>query len=120
QVADCVALFSLDQSSAIPVDVHVWRIACRDFDSTLQECKSLTPKVYERVGDLFRDRFGDYAGWAHSLLFAAELPAFRILLPPALQQEMEEFKKEEKENKATAKAAKKKVKVEAPVVASSK
>lgn len=39
QVADCVALFSLDQASAIPVDVHVWRIACRDYDPSLQDCK---------------------------------------------------------------------------------
>jgi hypothetical protein len=34
--------------------------------------------VYERVGQLFRDRFGDKAGWAHSLLFAAELPTYRV------------------------------------------
>lgn len=39
QVADCVALFSLDQTASIPVDVHVWRIACRDYDSSLVECK---------------------------------------------------------------------------------
>lgn len=39
--------------------------------------RSLTPTVYARVGDLFRERFGDRAGWAHSLLFAAELPGFK-------------------------------------------
>jgi hypothetical protein len=44
--------------------------------------RSLTTKVYQRVGDIFRDRFGAYAGWAHSLLFAAELPMFSKLLPP--------------------------------------
>lgn len=42
--------------------------------------RSLTPTVYARVGDLFRDRFGQRAGWAHSLLFAAELPAFKASL----------------------------------------
>jgi len=36
KVADCVALFSLDQTSAIPVDTHVWNIACRYFDPTLR------------------------------------------------------------------------------------
>ena len=41
---------------------------------------SLTPKVYLRVGELFRGRYGAHAGWAHSLLFAAELPAFRPAL----------------------------------------
>ena len=30
---------------AVPVDVHVWRIACRDYDHSLAECKSLTPAV---------------------------------------------------------------------------
>ena len=39
KVADCVALFSLDQSEIIPVDTHVWRIACRDLDPTLLEAK---------------------------------------------------------------------------------
>ena len=32
KVADCVALFSLDATSSVPVDTHVWRIACRDYD----------------------------------------------------------------------------------------
>ena len=53
KVADCVALFSLDQAGTVPVDTHVWQIACRDLDPTLSECKSLTPAVYERVGLLF-------------------------------------------------------------------
>ena len=70
KVADCVALFSLDQTGAIPVDTHVWQIACRDFDVNLVNAKSLTPKIYNRVGELFRGRFGMHAGWAHSLLFA--------------------------------------------------
>eukprot|EP01036_Dinobryon_divergens_P040966 gene40966-54249_t len=77
KVADCVALFSLDQSDAVPVDTHVWDIAVRDYSPGLAASKSLTPTVYEAVGDLFRGRFGPTAGWAHSILFAAELPDFR-------------------------------------------
>jgi N-glycosylase/DNA lyase len=75
KVADCVALFSLDQAGCIPVDTHVWQIAVRDFDASLGDAKSLTPAVYARVGDLFRSRFGARAGWAHSYLFANELPS---------------------------------------------
>jgi len=45
QVADCAALFSLDRSDIIPVDTHVWRIACRDLDPALTDAKSLTPAV---------------------------------------------------------------------------
>jgi N-glycosylase/DNA lyase len=28
KVASCIALFSLDQHHAIPVDTHVWRVQC--------------------------------------------------------------------------------------------
>lgn len=105
KVADCVAVFSCDVPGAIPVDTHVWAIACRDYDRTLVEAKSLTPRIYERVGDLFRARFGSHAGWAHSLLFAAELPSFRSRLPPTLQAEMEAFKSEEAGRKAEKRAA---------------
>ena len=59
KVADCVALFSLDQSACIPVDTHVWRIARRDYDATLEDVASITPSVYERVGDL-----GSPRSWA--------------------------------------------------------
>lgn len=62
KVADCVALFSLDQYDAIPVDVHVEHIARRNYDPTLVEVKSLTPTVYQRVGDIFRNRFSSHAG----------------------------------------------------------
>jgi N-glycosylase/DNA lyase len=91
KVADCVALFSLKQDKAIPVDVHVWNIARRDYDTErqLESVKSLTPVVYRQVGDLFRAKFDSKCGWAHSLLFVAELPSFRTTLPTELIQEME-------------------------------
>ena len=77
KVADCIGLFAMDCPEAIPVDTHVWTMAVRDMDPSLAKCKSITPRVYERVGRLFRDRFGSHVGWAHTLLFAAELPAFK-------------------------------------------
>jgi len=111
KVADCVALFSLDKSDCIPVDTHVWNIACCYFDRTLVSHKSLTPTVYEKVGDIFRSRYGvSHAGWAHSLLFAAELPSFRSKLPTGMQSEMMQFKDDEKARKADATAEKKKKK----------
>ena len=111
KVADCVALFSLDQEDAIPVDTHVWNIAIRDYDpeGTLKtNVKSLTPSNYKMVGDLFRSKFPNKAGWAHSLLFVAELPSFKGLLPKDLVDEMEIFQKEEKERKKQEKENKKK------------
>jgi len=106
KVGDCVALFSLDQISAVPVDTHVWRIACRDYDPSLAECKSLTPSVYSRVGALFRDRFGEHAGWGHQLLFAAELQEFRAILPAEMIYQMEEARSLEKMSKAKEKEEK--------------
>ena len=57
KVADCVALFSLDKADVIPVDTHVWDVAVRDYDPSLQHHKSLTSSVYESVGEIFRSRF---------------------------------------------------------------
>jgi N-glycosylase/DNA lyase len=103
KVADCVALFSLRQPNAIPVDVHVWNIARRDYSGGEDErtalwshAKSLTPKVYFGVGETFRSHFGPWSGWAHSLLFVAELPSFRPVLPEDLVDEMDRFRADEK------------------------
>jgi N-glycosylase/DNA lyase len=92
KVADCVALFSLLQAGAIPVDTHVWNLCRRDYDpdGIFAEVKSITPTVYRQVGDTFRNRFHPKAGWAHSLLFVAELPSFRAVLPADIVQEMEQ------------------------------
>ena len=96
KVADCVALFSLDQCECIPVDTHVWQIACRDLDPTLRATKSLTPSVYKRVGALFRQAFDTHAGWAHSVLFAAELNAFAPRLPKHIVADIQHFRLQEK------------------------
>ena len=106
KVADCVALFSLDQAEAIPVDTHVWDIAVRDYSSALKDAKSLTPTIYEQVGDIFRSKFTSKAGWAHSVLFAAELPEFRKFLPTDLQEEMKAFVIERKDAQAKKKLEK--------------
>lgn len=119
KVADCVALFSIDKTDAIPVDTHVWRIACRDYDPSLQECKSLTPSIYQRVGDIFRSRYGTHAGWAHSLLFSAELPTFGSLLPDDLTIQMREFRAKEKEMGKIAKQKREELKSAKPLLKAS-
>ena len=73
---------------------------------TLLEVKSLTPKVHDRVMALFVGRYGGYAGWAHSLLFAAELPRFADRLPQELLDEMQLFREEEKRVKLAMKDSK--------------
>uniref|UniRef100_A0A5B7AXF8 DNA-(apurinic or apyrimidinic site) lyase n=1 Tax=Davidia involucrata TaxID=16924 RepID=A0A5B7AXF8_DAVIN len=80
KVAACIALFSLDQHHAIPVDTHVWQIATRYLIPELAGAR-LTPKLCSRVADAFVGKYGKYAGWAQTLLFIAELPSQRALLP---------------------------------------
>ncbi|XP_078605713.1 N-glycosylase/DNA lyase-like [Branchiostoma floridae x Branchiostoma japonicum] len=79
KVADCVCLMSMDKTGAIPVDTHVWQIVNRDYKHKLGTTKTLTDKTYKEIGDFFRQLWGPYAGWAHSVLFAADLRKFQEL-----------------------------------------
>lgn len=66
---------SLDKQDAIPVDTHVWQIAVRDykFRHEGKVPKTITSTIYKAVGKHFVDLFGEYSGWASSVLFAADL-----------------------------------------------
>lgn len=78
KVAGCIALMSLDQLGEIPVDTHVWQIAKRYMPEL--GAKTLTDRVYDVIGDFFRQRFGeDVAGMAHNVLFVGELADFKGL-----------------------------------------
>nr|XP_043606778.1 N-glycosylase/DNA lyase OGG1 [Erigeron canadensis]XP_043606779.1 N-glycosylase/DNA lyase OGG1 [Erigeron canadensis] len=79
KVAACIALFSLDQHHAVPVDTHVWKIATKYLLPELAGAR-LTPKLCSRVADAFVEKYGKYAGWAQTLLFIAELPSQKALL----------------------------------------
>ncbi|KAK6303765.1 hypothetical protein J4Q44_G00262190 [Coregonus suidteri] len=94
KVADCVCLMSLDKACVVPVDTHVWQIAKRDYSCAAGNGqKSLTDKVHREIGDFFRHLWGPYAGWAHSVLFCADLKKFQKLKEtPSLKQEEEEKK----------------------------
>lgn len=93
KVADCVCLMSLDKSEAVPVDTHVWQISRRDYNCAAGSTqKTLTDKVYKDIGDFFRNLWGPYAGWAHSILFCADLKRFQKLKEdiPVLKDEKTE------------------------------
>lgn len=84
KVAACVCLFSLDKHEAVPVDTHVWQLACRHYAPQLRG-KSLTPKLMVEVERALQGVFGSHAGWAHNTLFVAELASSRDALPEHLQ-----------------------------------
>lgn len=95
KVADCVCLMGLGWGEAVPVDTHVWQIAQRDYKFGKGKHKSLTKATYDAVGDHFRALWGMEAGWAHSVLFAADLRTFAIRLASKIEVDLEEVKVKE-------------------------
>lgn len=85
KVAACIALFSCDKHAAIPVDTHVWKIACKYYTPALRG-KTLTPKIHPMIMQAFVDVFGEYAGWAHNALFISELASHKKYLPDGSAQ----------------------------------
>lgn len=83
KVAACICLFSLNKHDAIPVDTHVWTLATRYYAPHLAN-KTLNKKLHDTIQQVFVDRFGPYAGWAHNTLFISELASHKPLLPAGL------------------------------------
>lgn len=90
KVADCVCLMGLGWNESVPVDTHVWQIATRDYKFGKGKHRSLTKATYDAVGDHFRHLWGIEAGWAHSVLFAADLKTFAVKLVPKTEVDIEE------------------------------
>lgn len=65
KVADCVSLFSLDFKWLVPCDTHVLEISKKYFNKP--------EKNHDKIQEKFRAIFGEFAGWAHCVLFAASL-----------------------------------------------
>ncbi|KAK5946039.1 8-oxoguanine glycosylase ogg1 [Knufia obscura] len=76
KVADCVSLMGLGWGEAVPIDTHVWQIAQRDYKFGKGKHASLTKATYDAVANHFRKIWGKEAGWAHSVLFTADLKVF--------------------------------------------
>lgn len=70
----------------------VWQIAQRDYKFGKGKHSSLTKATYDAVGNRFRVLWGKEAGWAHSVLFTADLRAFS----ERLVEKTETFISEEK------------------------
>ncbi|RPD66368.1 DNA glycosylase [Lentinus tigrinus ALCF2SS1-7] len=77
KVADCILLMSLDKREVIPVDTHVHQIAVKHYGLRgTAKAGTMSPKLYEEVNTKLAAVWGEYAGWAHSVLFTADLKSF--------------------------------------------
>lgn len=90
KVADCVCLMGLGWGEAVPVDTHVWQIAQRDYKFGKGKHSSLTKATYEAIGTHFRKLWGQEAGWAHSVLFTADLRVFSERLTTQVEVKVED------------------------------
>lgn len=101
KIADCVALMSLDCHDIVPIDTHVFQIAKKNYK--FNKYNSITNKNYIILKNFFKDLWGDYAGWAHTILFTAELNDFKDMDGDGdnnyEQQPITSIKKETKELK---------------------
>ncbi|XP_021115915.1 N-glycosylase/DNA lyase isoform X1 [Heterocephalus glaber] len=80
KVADCICLMALDKPQAVPVDIHVWQIAKRDYSwhPSTSRAKGPSPQANKELGNFFRCLWGPYAGWAQ----AVSAPRFPLVLSP--------------------------------------
>ncbi|KAF2836232.1 hypothetical protein M501DRAFT_996955 [Patellaria atrata CBS 101060] len=96
KVADCVCLMGLGWGESVPVDTHVWQIAQRDYKFGKGKNSSLTKATYDAVANKFRSLWGKEAGWAHSVLFTADLKTFsgRLVAKVEVKDEVKILKTE--------------------------
>lgn len=86
----------------------VWQIAQRDYKFGKGSHKSLTKATYDAVGNHFRKLWGKEAGWAHSVLFTADLRTFSDRLVAAKEVKVK-VKTEDDEVETKASVAVKRV-----------
>lgn len=72
KLADCICLFSLDHTEAVPVDTHMWQAFTRAYRPDLSHLHPSEKRMRD-VGEFMRDRFGKLAGFAHHYLFVENL-----------------------------------------------
>jgi N-glycosylase/DNA lyase len=72
KVADCICLMSLGHHESIPIDTHIHQVA-KKYLPHLSKVKTLTDKTYLEISGYFHQMYGDYAGWAQSVLFTSTL-----------------------------------------------
>ncbi len=69
KIADCVLAYGVGDGRAVPVDTHILKIS-RKFYGFEVKGKSLTGRVYNAIGDFYRNRYGDRAALVQVYLYA--------------------------------------------------
>ena len=96
--------------SAVPLDVHVIRIANRDYKLGSQE-KGLTEKMYFEISNKLQEIWGSDAGWVQAVLFYNEVQ-MQAKRPEANARKKGKRKGKKENNIAIIKTAKVQIKDE--------
>jgi N-glycosylase/DNA lyase len=72
KLADCICLYSLDHTEAVPVDTHVYQAATRIWFPEWRG-QPLNARRYREIGDRLRSRLGRLAAYAQQLMFVDNL-----------------------------------------------
>lgn len=80
KLADCIALYALHHTSAVPVDTHLWQATCALWFPDWKS-KSLTLPRYRQIGEAYRQTFGPWAAHAHLFLYFDHLQQGRQRAP---------------------------------------
>lgn len=73
KVADCICLMSLGHLEAIPVDTHIFQVACANYTPHLSTQKTVTPKIHNEINSYLRELWGPLAGWAQTIIFCVKI-----------------------------------------------
>lgn len=70
KISDCIALFSLDNLDAFPVDVHIGRALASWVDCPFRQGETrLGNRQYAELVSWAQQHFGEYAGYAGQFMF---------------------------------------------------
>lgn len=93
----------------------MWQIAQRDYKFGKGKYRSLTVALYDAIANHFRSLWGQEAGWAHSVLFTADLRAFSERL--STEVEVSQIKQEDDMVTPSRVVVEQEIKIEAQVKA---
>lgn len=68
KLADCIALFALHHTEAVPVDTHLWQALTRLYFPEWKD-KAITDVRYYAGAEALRSRLKELTGWGHQYLF---------------------------------------------------
>lgn len=76
KLADCIALFALDKTEAVPVDTHIWQAVTRLYYPEWKD-KAVTDQRYKAAAEAIRSKLGPLTAWGHQYLFYDNLLNWR-------------------------------------------